>query len=100
MELTAALEALRALRMPCRVLLHTDSTYMLNAFNRNWLDRWQKNGWKTATKNRVKNRDLWLELLKESQRHEITWIKVKAHSTNKLNNRVDRLATKARLALD
>ena len=99
MELTAALEALRALKMPCHVRLHTDSTYLMNAFARNWLDKWQSNGWMTTARNPVKNKDLWQALLDESRRHTVTWIKVKAHANNKHNNRVDRLATKARKAL-
>ena len=98
MELTAALEALRALKIPCEVRLHTDSAYMMNAFERQWLVRWQQNGWITAGRKPVKNKELWLELLEESRRHSIQWIKVKAHSNNELNNRVDRLATEARLA--
>ncbi len=99
MELTAALEALRALKVPCEVSLHTDSTYMLNAFKQKWLGRWEKNGWLTASKSPVKNEGLWRGLLEETRRHKVTWIKVKAHSTNEHNNRVDRLATEARLAL-
>ena len=100
MELTAALEALRALKIPCNVRLHTDSAYMMNAFDKKWLVQWQKNGWVTAARNPVKNKELWLALLEESHRHNITWIKVKAHADNQHNNRVDRLATAARLELN
>lgn len=96
MELTAALKALQALKWPCAVQLHTDSTYLRNAFAQGWLKNWQKNGWMTASRLPVRNKDLWLELLKESQRHEVHWIKVRAHANNARNNRVDALATKAR----
>ena len=95
MELTAALESMRALKTPCRVLLHTDSTYLRNAFTRRWLDRWQQNGWKTASKKPVENIDLWQALLEESARHHVTWIKVRAHADNRNNNRVDQIAVEA-----
>ncbi len=95
MELTAALQALRRLRRPCQVRLHTDSSYLANAFNQNWLRGWQRNGWKTSAKKPVENRDLWEALLEESARHRITWIKVKGHADNELNNLVDAAAVAA-----
>ncbi len=95
MELTAALEALRALKEPCRVDLHTDSAYMHRAFTERWLDRWQRNGWKTASKKPVENQDLWEGLLEQAKRHQIKWIKVKGHADDEMNNRVDRLAVAA-----
>ncbi len=95
MELKAALEGLRALKEPCRVLLHTDSAYLVNAFNQGWLYKWQKNGWQTAKEETVANQDLWKELLDLSRRHRVEWIKVKGHSGNQLNDRADRLAQKA-----
>lgn len=95
MELTAALEALRHLRKPCKVRLHTDSAYLANAFNQNWLRGWQRNGWKTAGKKPVENRDLWEALLAESARHRITWIKVKGHADNEFNNLADAAAVAA-----
>lgn len=95
MELTAALEALRHLRTPCAVRLHTDSAYLANAFNQNWLRGWQRNGWKTAGKKPVENRDLWEALLAESARHRITWIKVKGHADNEFNNLADAAAVAA-----
>ena len=95
MELTAALEALRHLKKPCQVQLHTDSAYLANAFNRHWLDVWQRSGWKTAGKKPVENKDLWEPLLQESTRHRITWIKVKGHADNKFNNLVDEAAVAA-----
>lgn len=95
MELTAALEALRALKQPCRVHLHTDSAYLHNAFTQGWLEKWQRNGWKTSSKKPVENKDLWEALLHVSSRHDVTWVKVKGHADNELNNLVDELAVAA-----
>jgi ribonuclease HI len=96
MELTAALESLRTLTEPCQVDLHTDSAYLVRAFNDGWLDNWQRNGWRNAKKKPVENKDLWLGLLEQAQRHQINWIKVKGHADDDLNNRVDGLAVAAR----
>ncbi|MCY4234485.1 MAG: ribonuclease HI [Bacteroidetes bacterium] len=96
MELTAALKALQALKRPCTVKLHTDSQYLRHAFINNWIRKWQSNGWITSNRQPVKNQDLWKELWKQNQIHDVQWIKVKAHANNKLNNRVDQLAVKAR----
>ena len=96
MELMAALQALHALKYPCRVRLRTDSRYLERAFNQGWLDRWVRNGWKTVAKKPVENRDLWTGLLEQAERHAIRWIKVKGHAGDALNNRVDRLAVAAR----
>ncbi|MEM6647404.1 MAG: ribonuclease HI [Bacteroidota bacterium] len=95
MELRAALEALRALKEPCRVDIHTDSTYLQRAFTEGWLTNWQKRGWKTASKKPVENRDLWEALLDAVKPHEVRWIKVKGHADDERNNRVDGLAVKA-----
>lgn len=95
MELTAALEALRALTRPCSVKLHTDSAYLARAFNEGWLENWQSNGWKTSSKKPVQNKDLWKQLLEENDRHEVEWVKVKGHADDPLNNRVDELAVDA-----
>lgn len=95
MEMTAALQGLKALKEPCRVRLHSDSAYLVNAFNRGWLDRWQKNGWQTSKKEPVENQDLWNELLRLAGYHRVEWIKVKGHSDDTLNNRADRLAQDA-----
>ena len=72
MELTAAIEALKALSEPCRVSLTTDSTYVKDGITQ-WLTNWKRNGWKTAAKKPVKNQDLWQALDHESARHEIDW---------------------------
>jgi ribonuclease HI len=91
MELMAAIEALRALKQPSKVTLHTDSRYVMDGLTQ-WLPKWKKNGWKTADKNPVKNGDLWQALEKEVQRHEIDWRWVKGHSGHAENERVDLLA--------
>ncbi|MEM1126315.1 MAG: ribonuclease HI [Bacteroidota bacterium] len=95
MELQAAIGALQALREPCRVRLHTDSAYLARAFNERWLDNWQRRGWKTASKKPVENRDLWEELLRLTQKHDVEFIKVKGHADDDLNNRADELAVRA-----
>ena len=69
MELTAPIEALKLLKKPCRVKLYSDSAYLVNAFSQGWIYNWQKNGWKTADKKDVKNRDLWEEIYKYTQIH-------------------------------
>jgi len=95
MELRAALEGLAALKEPVRVSLHTDSAYLARAFNDDWIRNWQKNGWRTSAKKPVENQDLWMKLIRMSERHRVSWIKVKGHSNNPLNNRVDELAVAA-----
>lgn len=91
MELTAAIEALKALSEPCRVSLTTDSTYVKDGITQ-WLANWKRNGWKTAAKKPVKNQDLWQALDLETARHEIEWCWVKGHSGHIENERADRLA--------
>ena len=92
MELTSVVEGLRALKRPCRVRVHLDSSYVKNAFTHGWLARWQRNGWTTSDKQPVKNRELWQQLLAEASRHAIEWVKVSGHAGVELNERVDRLA--------
>lgn len=95
MELTAVLEALKALKERCSVVLHTDSAYIHNAFDKGWIYNWLKNGWKTAAKKPVENQDLWKAILKLTKVQKVTWKKVKGHSDNKYNNICDDLAKKA-----
>lgn len=95
MELTAAIKGLSALKYPCRVRLYSDSAYLINAFHQRWLDKWEKNGWKTAKGTVVENQDLWRELLRLTGSHEVQWVKVKGHSEDQENNRCDLLAKKA-----
>lgn len=92
MELTAAIEGLRALKQSCSVELYTDSAYLHNGFALGWLYNWQRNGWRTSNKRPVENQDLWMELLSLSKQHKITWHKVKGHADNEFNNRCDELA--------
>ncbi len=95
MEITAVLEALKLLKEECNVKVYSDSAYVVNAFNQGWINNWQKNNWKTANKEPVKNRELWEELYELTSRHKVEFIKVKGHSDNEYNNRCDFLATSA-----
>lgn len=95
MEITAVIEGLKLLKYPCEVEIYSDSAYVVNAFNQHWIDGWKKNGWKNSSKEEVKNRDLWEELDKLTNIHTVTFIKVKGHSDNELNNRCDELARNA-----
>lgn len=95
MEITAVVEALKLLKEECEVDVYSDSAYVVNCFNQKWIYNWQKNNWKTATKEPVKNRELWEELYSLTQKHKVVFHKVKGHSTNELNNRCDYLATSA-----
>lgn len=95
MEITAAIEALRALKVPCRVKLYSDSAYLVNAFQQNWLGTWQRNGWMNSKKEPVENQDLWQELLEVARPHQVEWLKVKGHADNPFNNRCDELARAA-----
>jgi len=96
MELTAAIMALKSLKRPCSVELHTDSNYLKKAFTDGWLEKWTRNGWKTAGKKPVVNIDLWKELLALSSKHAIKWIWVRGHANNAFNERCDRLVATAR----
>ncbi|MEM6327262.1 MAG: ribonuclease HI [Bacteroidota bacterium] len=96
MELTAALAALEALKEPCRVRVYSDSSYLVNAFNDNWIGGWKRRGWKKSDKKPVLNRDLWERLDAQNRRHEITWTWVKGHAGHEENERVDQLAVAAR----
>lgn len=95
MELTAVIEALKLLKFDCEVDLYSDSSYVVNAFLQGWIFNWRKNNWKTASKEPVKNRELWEELYSLTQKHKVNFIKVKGHSDNEFNNRCDHLATSA-----
>ena len=95
MEMTAVIEALKLLKEPCIVNLHSDSAYVVNAFNEHWIEGWLAKGWVNSKKEPVKNKELWLELIELTNKHKVKFIKVKGHSTNELNNRCDYLATTA-----
>ncbi len=99
MELTAAVMALRALKRPCVVHLYTDSQYLKKAFTDGWLEKWQKNGWKTASRQPVKNQDLREALLEEATRHRVIWHWQKDHAGRCENELVDREAQRRRRTL-
>ncbi len=91
MELTAAIEALDALKRPCHVELHTDSQYVRNGITQ-WLSLWKARGWRTMSKGAVKNEDLWRRLDEARLRHTVDWRWVKGHAGHEMNERADRLA--------
>ena len=97
MELMAAIEGLNALKRPCRVTLSTDSRYVMDGLTK-WIKGWQKNGWKTAAKQPVKNADLWQALLDAAKPHRIEWVWVKGHAGHPDNERADTLASDAAVA--
>lgn len=99
MELTAAAEALEALTRPCVVALHTDSEYVRNGVTR-WSTGWVRRNWRNAAGDPVANMDLWRRVLDAAKRHEISWHWVRGHSGDENNERVDRLATAARLLVE
>ena len=92
MELTAILEALKALKTECEVELYSDSAYCVNAFQQGWIYNWIKKGWKTADNSEVKNKEIWQEIYDLTKKHKVNFNKVKGHSDNELNNRCDELA--------
>ncbi len=93
MELTAAIEALNALKGSRRVLLHTDSKYVKDGIE-SWLPNWKARGWKTANKQPVKNQDLWQALDQATSRHDVTWKWVRGHTGNAGNEEADALANR------
>ncbi len=95
MEITAVIEALKALKFPCEVDLYSDSAYVINCFNQGWIYSWLKKGWKTSGGGPVKNRELWEELYSLTKIHKVTFHKVKGHADNEYNNRCDELARNA-----
>ena len=95
MELFAAIQGLSALKESCVVNLYSDSSYLVNAFEKHWIEKWQRNGWKTSTKSPVENQDLWKLLLIHVRKHQVRFIKVKGHSDNQYNNRCDEMAVAA-----
>ncbi len=94
MELTAAIEALRALKRPCTVELTTDSQYVRQGITQ-WITNWKRRGWKTADRKPVKNVDLWQALDAEAARHQVSWHWVKGHSGHPENELADQLANEA-----
>ena len=94
MELMAPIEALKKIPKGSKIQIFTDSKYVKSGITE-WINNWKKNGWKTANKQKVKNKDLWVELDLLSSQFDIKWSWVKAHSTDKLNNEVDLIAREA-----
>ncbi len=93
MELTAAIEGLKALKSPCVVDLYSDSQYLVNAINKGWLASWKLKGWKKADKSKVLNDDLWKELDELLSTHDVTFIWVRGHDGHAYNERCDTLAS-------
>ncbi len=91
MELMAAISALEALKTPCKVILNTDSSYLKDGITK-WIKNWKRNGWRTASKDPVKNAELWQRLEAALGRHEIHWKWVKGHAGHAENERADELA--------
>ena len=94
MELTAAIEGLRAIKEPCEVEVITDSEYVKNGITQ-WIHGWKRKGWITSAKKPVMNADLWRELDEEVSRHKTTWTWTKGHAAHDDNNRADELAAMA-----
>ena len=99
MEITAVIEGLKALKRPCNVNIYSDSAYVVNCFEKDWINNWIKNNWVNSKKEPVKNKELWLELYDLTKIHKVTFNKVKGHSNVKYNNRCDELATNAILTI-
>lgn len=92
MELTAVVEVLSCLKEPCNVILYSDSSYVVNAINKNWLPKWKSNGWINSKKQILPNIDLWKQLDSLLQIHQVEFIWVRGHADNFYNNRCDYLA--------
>lgn len=95
MELLAVVVALETLLRPCEVEVHSDSQYVVNAFNQRWVQGWIRRGWRNAQRQPVKNVDLWKRLLAAMEPHRMSWVWVKGHAGHPLNERCDQLATEA-----
>lgn len=95
MELMGAIVGLEALTKPCEILLISDSKYVTDAFNQNWIKGWLKNNWKNSQKKPVKNVDLWKRLLKAMEPHQVNFQWIKGHAGHAENERCDMLATSA-----
>lgn len=96
MEMLAVISGLEMLKEPCKVTVYSDSAYVVNSIEKDWIYSWIKNGWRKSNKEEVKNIDLWKRLLELMKIHDVKFMKVKGHSTDELNNRCDRLAVKER----
>ncbi len=99
MEIMAVLKGLQMLKEPCEVTIYSDSAYVVNTIEQGWIYNWKKNNWIKSDKSKVKNIDLWEEMLRLTKIHKVKFVKVKGHSDNEYNNRCDRLAVEARESL-
>mgnify|MGYP006134988551 FL=1 len=99
MELTATIESLKSIKTKSKIELYTDSQYVKNGIN-SWIINWKKNGWKTASKKPVANKELWIALDECAAKHEVNWFWVKGHAGNKYNEIADELAVTAMNKLD
>ena len=100
MEIMAVLAGLRSLREPCRVTLHSDSRYVVDAMSKGWAERWRAKGWKKGDKSPALNPDLWAEMLQLSERHQVEYRWVKGHAGDPENERCDELAVAAASGTD
>ena len=98
MEMTAVIKGLRALIEPCEVTLYTDSKYVIDGITK-WVHGWKRNGWINASKQPVRNADLWHELIEAAQQHQVSWEWVKGHAGHPENERADQLASAAALSV-
>ena len=96
MEMLAVIKGLEMLKEPCEVEVYSDSAYVVNSIQMGWINSWKNNEWRKADKKPVKNVDLWERLLELLEIHKVTFLKVKGHADNELNNRCDRLAVAQR----
>ena len=96
MEMMAVIKGLEMLKEACEVSVYSDSAYVVNSIEKGWVYSWKKNNWKKADKKEVKNIELWEKLLSLMNIHKVTFLKVKGHSDDELNNRCDRLAVSER----
>lgn len=95
MEIQAVIEGLKLLKEPCQVKVYSDSAYVVNCFQKGWINGWLRNGWKNSKKEPVENQDQWKELWELMNKHKVEYVKVKGHSDNEWNNRCDELAREA-----
>lgn len=95
MEILSAIAGLEILKEPCRVAIHSDSRYLVDAQSKGWVGKWKQQGWRKADKSAVKNVDLWMRLERAAAPHRIEWIWVKGHDGHEMNERCDQLATEA-----
>jgi ribonuclease HI len=96
MELMSVIMGLAAITRPMDVIINTDSAYVEQAFSKGWLAQWQRNGWRTAAKQAVKNQDLWQRLAEEAARHNVSFQRVRGHTGVEMNERADQLAVAER----